>query len=183
MRQKQIEAKQLNSQNIRYTRRAIALVGYLDLSKSKGFYLTGGGDRCRQASRQRCTTTHYMSPHTNKTLNKSRATHTGDHKQLKHTLNTTQSLRSKQKPFTKHPLKPQDLNLCAPASKPIVDPQGLNLCDPEKHKTQNTIHKPKGLNLCCLGNENPQACTNQTTGFEPVLPVAPHVKRRSLYEH
>ena len=147
------------------------LVGYLYLSKSKGFYLTWGVDRCCQASRQRCTTIHNTSPHTNKTLNKSCVTHTGDHKQLKHTLNTTQSLRSKQKPFTKRPLKPQDLNLCAPVSKPIVDPQGLNLCDPEKHKTQNTIHKPKGLNLCRLGNENSQAHTNQTTGFEPLPPV------------
>ncbi len=33
-----------------------------------------------------------------KTLNKPRMTHTGDHKGLKHTLNMTQSLRSKQKP-------------------------------------------------------------------------------------
>ncbi|KAK0237348.1 hypothetical protein EDD85DRAFT_791017 [Armillaria nabsnona] len=35
----------------------------------------------------------------------------------------TQSLRSKQKPFTKCPLKPQDLNLHAQASKPMIDPQ------------------------------------------------------------
>ncbi len=76
----------------------------------------------------RCTTIHNSLPHTNKTLNKPRTTHTGDHKELKHTLNTTQSLCSKQKPFKTHPLKPQDLNPCAQASKPIVDPQGLNLC-------------------------------------------------------
>ncbi len=79
----------------------------------------------------RYTTIHNMLPHTNKTLNKSRMTHTGDHKQLKHTLNTTQSLHSKQKPFTKCPLKSQDLNLHAQASKLIVDSQSSNLCDPE----------------------------------------------------
>ncbi len=51
MRYKQIEAVQLHSQNIRYTHIAIALVRYLDLSKSKGFY-NKRGDRCRRASRQ-----------------------------------------------------------------------------------------------------------------------------------
>ncbi len=51
MRRKQIEAIQLNSLNIRYTRIAIALVGYLDLSKSKGFY-NKRGDQCCWASRQ-----------------------------------------------------------------------------------------------------------------------------------
>ncbi len=76
----------------------------------------------------RCTTIHNTSPHTHKTLNKPRVTHTGDHKELKHTLNMTQSLCSKQKPFKTRPLKPQDLNPHTQASKPIVDPQGVNLC-------------------------------------------------------
>ncbi len=120
----------------------------------------------------RCTTIHNSLPHTNKTLNKPRVTHPGDHKQLKHTLNTTQSLRSKQKPFKTRPLKPQDLNPCTQASKPIVDPQGLNLC--RSRETRNQINpvrqakgfeplplaemrtlkraliRPQGLNLCHL---------------------------------
>ena len=104
----------------------------------------------------RCTTIHNSLPHTNKTLNKPRATHTGDHKELKHTLNTTQSLRSKQKPFKTRPLKPQDLNPHAQASKLIVDPQGLNLCQSRETITKETpSDKPKGLNLCHLRNGIP----------------------------
>ncbi len=69
------------------------------------------------------------------------------------------------------PLKPQDSNLHAQASKPILDPQGSNLCDPETqkpYKTPSASHrvwtyatweiytlkwaliKPKDLNLCHL---------------------------------
>ncbi len=101
----------------------------------------------------RCTTIHNLLPHTNKTLNKPRATHPGDHKQLKHTLNMTQSLRSKQKPFKTRPLKPQDLNPCTQASKLIIDPQGLNLY--RSRETRNQI--------------NP---IRQAKGFEPLPPVA-----------
>ncbi|PBK68455.1 hypothetical protein ARMSODRAFT_975861 [Armillaria solidipes] len=92
--QAQISRKKKEAAALQATvkRLSIALVGYLDLSKSKGFS-NKRSNRCCWASRQ--------------------------------------SLCSKQKPFTTHPLKPQDLNLRAQASKPIVDPQGLNLYDPE----------------------------------------------------
>ncbi len=42
---------------------------------------------------------------------------------------------------------------------------------------ENTVHKPQGLNLCHLGNINPQASTNQAKGFEPLPPVVPPITR------
>ncbi len=124
----------------------------------------------------RCTTIHNTSPHTNETLNKSCVTHTGDHKWLKHTLDTTQSLRSKQKLFTTCPLKPQDLNLHAQASKTDYRPTGFEPMLIQRNNNQinpvrqakgfeplppvtlyvtkkafaQTLTRPKGLNLCCL---------------------------------
>ncbi len=112
----------------------------------------------------RCTTIHNLLPHTNKTLNKPRATHTGDHKELKHTLNTTQSLRSKQKPL-------QNTSTQATGFEPT-------------RSSFQTDRRPTGFEPVPIQRNNNQINPiRQAKGFEPVPPVAPHVKRRPLYEY
>ena len=112
---------------------------YLDFSKFKGFF---GIQEERQLSlglKAGCSTIHAMSRDIHKTLTKSRATHGMTSNDLTHTTHNSKLCAPSRNTSQNLPLKPQESNLRARASKPIVDPQGSNLCDPETQKPYKTL--------------------------------------------
>ena len=85
-----------------------------------------------------CSTIHATSRDVHKTLTKSRATHRMTSNDLTHTTHDSKLRAPSRNTSQNLPLKPQESNLRARASKPIVDPQGSNLCDPETQKPYKT---------------------------------------------
>ena len=87
----------------------------------------------------KCSTIHATSRDVHKTFTKSRATHGMTSNDLKHTTHDSKLCTPSRNTSQNLPLKPQDSNLRAQASKLIVDPQGSNLCDPETQKPYKTL--------------------------------------------
>ncbi len=86
----------------------------------------------------RCSTIHATSGDAHKTLTKSRVTHGMTSNDLKHTTHDSKLHVPSRNTSQNLPLKPQDSNLHAQASKLIIDPQDSNLCDPETQKPYKT---------------------------------------------
>ncbi len=76
---------------------------------------------------------------------------------LKHTTHDSKFCAPSRNTSQNLPLKPQDSNLCAQASEPIVDPQGSNLCDPETQKPYNLRLQATGFEPMPLGKYTPSS--------------------------
>ncbi len=79
----------------------------------------------------KCSTIHTTSRDAHKALTKSRVTQEMALNDLKHTTHDSKLCAPSRNTSQNVHSKPQDSNLCAQASRPIIDPQGSNLYDPE----------------------------------------------------